>query len=148
MINRFSRKRRDSLMKHVKRYCRNPNSTNSSVQQSLRLDYILTPRSTHHPPPHKLDLWRHAYVSLAPVWRQKAGRAHARYASASTPAPASGASLRGELLLRTGLPPDWLHGTVLKLIKTKPRKLEGPRLWISLSKYSNLSLKLIHPLHR
>ena len=24
-------------------YCQNPNSTNSSIQQSLRLDYILTP---------------------------------------------------------------------------------------------------------
>jgi hypothetical protein len=32
-------------------YCLNPNSTNSSVQQNLRLDYILTERSTHHPPP-------------------------------------------------------------------------------------------------
>ena len=36
---------------HYFRYCQNPNSTNSSIQQSLRLDYILTPSSTHHHPP-------------------------------------------------------------------------------------------------
>ena len=29
--------------------CLNPNSTKSSVQQNLRLDYILTPSSTTHP---------------------------------------------------------------------------------------------------
>ena len=37
-------------------YCLNPNSTNSSVQQNLRLDYILTQLSTpptHH---HKLSV--------------------------------------------------------------------------------------------
>ena len=37
---------------HYFRYCQNPNSTISSIQQSLRLDYILTQRSTttttHH----------------------------------------------------------------------------------------------------
>ena len=35
--------------------CQNPNSTISSIQQSLRFDYILTqwstPPPTHHPPP-------------------------------------------------------------------------------------------------
>ena len=39
---------------------------------------------------------------------------------------ASGASLGGELLLGTGLPPDWLHGKMLTLLNTKPRKLKGP----------------------
>ena len=29
--------------------CQNPNSTNSSIQQSLRIDYIITCRSTHPP---------------------------------------------------------------------------------------------------
>ena len=36
-------------------YCQNPNSTISSIQLSLRLDYILTQRSTH-PPHHKLSV--------------------------------------------------------------------------------------------
>ena len=38
-------------------YCQNPNSTISSIQLSLRLDYILTQRSTpptHHPPQTQL----------------------------------------------------------------------------------------------
>ena len=43
-------------------YCLNPNSTNSSVQQNLRLDYILTPSSTHPPQSQlvysKLDIGR------------------------------------------------------------------------------------------
>ena len=41
--------------------CWNPNSTNNSIELNLRLDYILTARSTtthHHPPPppHKLSV--------------------------------------------------------------------------------------------
>jgi len=55
--------------------------------------------------------WRQTGARLTSTWCHD-GR-HARYASASTPAPASGASLGGELLLGTGLPPDWLHGTIL-----------------------------------
>ena len=37
-------------------YCLNPNSTNNSIELNLRLDYILTQLSTHHPPPHKLSV--------------------------------------------------------------------------------------------
>ena len=37
-------------------YCQNPNSTNSSVQQSLRLDYILTERSTPPTPTTQTQL--------------------------------------------------------------------------------------------
>ena len=33
-------------------YCQNPNSTNNSIELNLRLDYILTERSTTHPPHH------------------------------------------------------------------------------------------------
>ena len=65
-------------------------------------------------------------MQLLEFWRQQAGRAHVRYASAYTPAPACGDSLREELLLGTGLPPDWLHGTMLTILNTKPRKLKGP----------------------
>ena len=34
-------------------YCQNPNSTNSSIEQNLRLDYILTPCRD---PPHTISL--------------------------------------------------------------------------------------------
>ena len=42
----------------------NPNSTISSIQLSLRLDYILTQRSTHPPPPHKLNLYTQNWEEL------------------------------------------------------------------------------------
>ena len=35
-------------------YCQNPNSTNNSIDLNLRLDYILTERSTHHPTTNSL----------------------------------------------------------------------------------------------
>jgi hypothetical protein len=37
--------------KGVDHNCQNPNSTNNSIELNLRLDYILTARSSHH---HKL----------------------------------------------------------------------------------------------
>ena len=41
-------------------YCQNPNSSNNSIELNLRLDYILTARSTTQPPhptpPHKLSV--------------------------------------------------------------------------------------------
>ena len=108
--------------------CQKPNLTKTSIQQEFEfrlhrvLHHIVTVCSTRNS----------TYDIILTSRRPRA----------------CGASLRGELLLGTGLIPNWLHGTILTLIKTKPRKLERPRLWISLSKYFNLSLKLIHPLHR
>jgi hypothetical protein len=56
----------------TKMYCQNPNSTISSIQQSLSLDYILTQRSTpaiHQPTTNSLLL-----LLTAPA--SKAGRLH------------------------------------------------------------------------
>ena len=66
------------------------------------------------------------------LWRQQ-WRHHGRTASThssktySRPGPPSGLSLRGELLLEAVLPSDWLHDTILVLLKAKPRKLKWLR---------------------
>ena len=55
----FSRNRKTQTMgggSISDKNCQNPNSTNSSIQQSLRLDCILNQRSTTHHHPHKLSL--------------------------------------------------------------------------------------------
>jgi hypothetical protein len=38
------------------KYCQNPNSTNNSIEVNLRLDYILTERSTPPTTNHKLSV--------------------------------------------------------------------------------------------
>ena len=98
-------------------YCQNPNSTNSSVQQSLRLDYILTPWSKTHPPtqtlPHQLHSFAPQFWSSAP------------HSSILNP--------QSSILSSEVLGPDWTLCTTRNILALAWPLTIGARVWYQYS---------------